>query len=223
MSEEIHLPKEEVVAEYLEKLAENGLTEEEIAKKINVSQSTVSRLLNKGMGLSYDSAYKAIILIQEYLSPLPNEPIKNFSYPRANDIKCMSSDDLLQEAALAMKKGGFTQIPIYEKTDYNKKTGKMNTEFVGILTDLGLLKRMSNPLKSHSKEKWLKEMSRLTIKEADVIEHVPCFPDDSSLIEIVEGLYHHYAVLITEESQDKVGMITRNDLARIWLELISSM
>ena len=175
------------------------------------------------MGLSYDSVYKAIILIQEHLSPLPNEPIKDFSYTKAKDVKCISSDELLQEVALVMKQGGYTQIPIYEKTTAKENTDEATIKIVGIVTDFGLLKRMTSPLESYSKDKWVKEMSELKIKKADVIEHVPSFPDDASLIEVVEGLYHHYAVLITEGSEDKVGIITRNDLARIWLELTSTL
>lgn len=222
MSEEIHLPKEEVIVEYLEQLMKIGLTEEDIAEKLGVSQSTVSRFIGKGMGLNYDAVYKAMLLIQEHLSPLPNEPIKNFSYTKAKDVKCIRSDELLQEAAILMRNLGYTQIPVIEKTNSEKRPAESITKIVGIVTDFGLLNRMITPFESYSKDKWLNEMSNLTIKEADVIEHVPSFPDDTSLIEIVEGLTHHYAVLITEESEEKVGMITRNDLARIWLELIST-
>jgi predicted transcriptional regulator len=219
MSEEIHLPKEEVIAQYLSELLNTGLTEEEIGKKIGVSQSTVSRFLGKGMGLNYDSVYKAIILIQEYYSPLPNTPIKNFSYPK--NLTGILSNEPLWEAGLRIKQGGYTQLPVYEKETL---AGKAKLNCIGIVTDLGLLNRMVMPWKSVSKDKWLNELANLTVKDANVIEHVAKYPEDSSLIEVAEGLFHHYAVLITEvNSDDVIGIITRNDIVRIWLELIGNL
>lgn len=212
LPEELRLPKEELVSDYLEKLLKIGLTEEEIAVKLGVSQSTVSRFLKKGMGLSYDTVYKAVILIQEHQSPLPNEPIKNFHYPKAEEVTKIRSDKLLREAAFLMKQHGYTQIPVYR-----------GYEILGIVTDFSILKRMTTPLKKYSKDKWLMAMSNLTVAQADVIERVPIFPDTASLTEVIEGLSYHYAVLITEESEDKIGIITRNDLAEIWLKLTGNL
>lgn len=74
---------------------------------------------------------------------------------------------------------------------------------------------MTKPLKSTSKDNWLTELKTLTIENAEVIEQVPIYPEHCSIIEVADGLKNHYAVLIEESSENKIGIITRADLLKI--------
>jgi predicted transcriptional regulator len=78
---------------------------------------------------------------------------------------------------------------------------------------------MLHPTKSVSREKWLVEFGKTEIQDADVIDEVPKYPSESPLIEVAEGLMHHYAVLVQEEiTERKIGIITRADFLKLLIQ-----
>jgi len=204
MSEEvIHLPPEKTIIEYLKgKRRKAGLSEGDISEALSLDQSNVSRLLNENRRLRYEEAYEIVLLILKHISSIPNELVKKYYSKNAVSV---SSDNPIFLAAKKMLDKGFTQLAVIDR-----ETGKC----IGIVTDRALLSRMLNPIKTESKEKWLKEMRKMRIGDADVIDKVPRYPSDSLLIEVAEGLMHHYAVLI-EEKSGKLGIITRADLLKL--------
>ena len=201
------LPDEEWLIEHLNKIInENRISQEELANILGVStQSAVSRILNQESRLTYQEAYRLTIHLLKYSSPIPSKPVSEYSR-KSDETSFVYSDEPISEAVRKLEKGNFTQILV---KDREKGT------CLGIVTDLTLLKRMAQPLKSTSKDKWLTELKTLTIENADVIEQVPQYPEDCSIIEIAEGLKNHYAVLIEEGSENKIGIITRADLLKI--------
>ena len=208
MSEEhIHLPHEETIMRYLRKgIERTGLTQEDVGEVLDFNQSAVSRLLAGVSRLRYGEAYDIVLLILKHVSSIPNEPVKKYYTRKAISVH---SDEPIFLAATKMWNNGFTQLPVVDR-----KT----RECVGIVTDWALLKRMLIPIKVKSKETWLKEMGNKRIKDADVIDKVPKYPSKSRLIEVAEGLMHHYAVLIEENMGKTVGIITRADFLKLLIQ-----
>jgi len=211
--EHIHLPHEETIIQYLKREIEKiGLSEREVGEVLGLDQSAVSRLLNRTRGLNYDEAYEITLLILKHVSSIPDEPVNKY-YTSPENVKFIYSDEPVLEAVKKMKKGKFTQLPVFER-DTNKS--------IGIVTDWALLRLMLHPPKSGSKENWLNEMKNMLINDErirdEVIDQVPKYPPDSPLIEVAEGLMHHYAVLIGEEMKKEVGIITRADFLKLLKE-----
>lgn len=146
-----------------------------------------------------------MLLILKRFSSMPNKSVDEYC-TNSENVEFVFSDEPIFEAAKKMKDGGFTQLPVIDKESEG---------CIGIVTDLALLERMLNPIKSTSKEKWLKQMKNTSIKDANVIDKVPKYPSNSLLIEVAEGLKHHYAVLIEENRGRKVGLITRSDFLKL--------
>jgi len=210
MSEEgIHIPHEETIIQYLKKgLERTGLTQEEVGEILSLDQSAVSRLLTGISRLRYKEAYDVVLLILKHVSSIPIEPASKH-HTASKNVEAVYSDELILEAAKKMWNGSFTQLPVFER---------QTEKCVGIVTDLALLRRMLNPIKVKTKETWLKDMKNMQIKNADVIDEVPKYPSDSPLIEVAEGLMHHYAVLTEEETGRKVGIVTRADFLKLLIQ-----
>jgi len=207
MASEIRLPDEEWLIENLNKVInENKISQEELIDVLGVTtQSAVSRILNQESRLTYQEAYKLTIHLLKYASPIPNKPVSEYSR-KSDEVSFVYSDELISIAVRKLDDGDFTQLLVK-----NREKGSC----LGIVTDLTLLNRMAKPLKSISKDRWLTELKTLTIENANVIEQVPQYPEDCSIVEVAEGLKNHYAVLIEEGSENKIGIITRADLLKI--------
>ena len=207
MKNEIELPDEEWLIEHLKKqIKENNVSQEKLREFLGVSsQSAVSRILNQKSELTYKQASKLTNYLQKYASPLPNKPVKEYAKKSA-ETSYVYSDEPISVAAKKLEEGNFTQLLVKDR--------KKDT-CLGIATDLTLLNRMTKPLKSTSKDNWLTELKTLTIENAEVIEQVPIYPEHCSIIEVADGLKNHYAVLIEESSENKIGIITRADLLKI--------
>ncbi len=108
-----------------------------------------------------------------------------------------------------MKKGEFTQLLVLDAVLTTE--GQIH-RCLGIITDWAILRRMLHPIRS--KEDWLKELGNMKIRDAGIIDVAPKYPLESSLLEVAEGLMHHYAVLI-EEGEGKYGIMTRADLLKL--------
>lgn len=182
-----------------------GLTEEKVGEVLDLDQSAVSRLLTGVSRLRYNEAYQFVLLILKHISSMPNETVKEY-YTSSENVESVYSHEPVIEASKKMQNGEFTQLPVIDRK---------SEKCVGIVTDWALLKRMLSPIKSGSKETWLNEMRNMQIKDADVIDEVPKYPSDSPLIEVAEGLMHHYAVLIEENMGKTIGIITRADFLKL--------
>lgn len=61
---------------------------------------------------------------------------------------------------------------------------------------------------------WIGIFKEQEIGKMDLIDSVPTYPLSSTLMEVAEGLMHHYAVIIDEQI-GKYGIITRNDFLKL--------
>jgi predicted transcriptional regulator len=205
--EVLHLPKKKSLMQYVRSRRRKiHLSQEEIARALNLDQTNVSRLLKGERGLGYEEAYTIIQLINARISTMPERPLNEIL---SGKVETVCSDEPIRIAAAKMKEKGFTQIPVKDRE---------TRECLGLVTDWTILTRMLEPLKAQPKETWLKHLAGMPIRDADIIERVPEYPLSSPLIEIAEGLLHHYAVLVRDEFENQFGIITRADFLRLLLE-----
>jgi len=206
MSKDLHIPHENTIIQHLQtKRKKLQISQKEIADTLNLNQANISKLLRGERRLRYEEAYQILQLIHQRATTLPDMSLSELGM---GEVVFVYSDEPTSRAALMMQNEGFTQVPVLDR-----KT----MQCLGFVTDLTLLVRMLEPLKSEPKETWLKHLSELPISEADIIDKVPEYSAASPLIEVAEGLMHHYGVLIRDEQKNKFGIITRSDFLKLLL------
>lgn len=207
MRSNLQIPDEEWLIKHLNKeIKENRISQEDLIDVLGVSsQSGVSRILNRESKLTYQQAYNLTIRLLKYFSPIPNHPASDYAI-KSSGVSFVYADEPITEAVKKLQEGEYNQLIVKDR-----RTEKC----LGIVTDLTLLERMTKPLKSESNDKWLHELKSLSVADSNVIEPVPQYPEDCSIIEVAEGLKNHYAVLIEEDSESKIGLITRADYLQL--------
>jgi predicted transcriptional regulator len=207
MSErELHIPPERTLIQHLDSRRKKlHLSQKDIGDALGLNQANVSKLFQEERRLRYDEAYLILQLVHQRSSTMPDKLLSEY-YTR--NVKSVCSDEPTWKAAAKMKEEGFTQIPVIDRR---------TNECLGLVTDWTLLVRMLEPLKAQPKETWLKHLAELPLREADVIDKVPEYPVSSPLVEIAEGLLHHYGVLVRAEHETQFGIITRADFLRLIL------
>lgn len=186
-----------------EGLREAKISQRKLAQALETDQGSISRKLNGERSFRLDEISTITSLILEQISPLSRKTTSEVYVSSENTVSVFL-DDSVDMAARKMREGGFTQLPVIDR-----RTGKCK----GMVTDFTLLKRMLSP-STVSKEEWLQNLGKMTLKDANMIDIVPNFPLTSSLIEIAQALIYHYAVLV-EEADKKVGIVTRADFLKL--------
>lgn len=200
----IQIPPEKVLVRLLnEGLREAKISQRKLAQALETDQGSISRKLNGERSFRLDEISTITSLILEQISPLSRKTTSEVYVSSENTVSVFL-DDSVDMAARKMREGGFTQLPVIDR-----RTGKCK----GMVTDFTLLKRMLSP-STVSKEEWLQNLGKMTLKDANMIDIVPNFPLTSSLIEIAQALIYHYAVLV-EEADKKVGIVTRADFLKL--------
>ena len=203
----LQIPPEKVILQLLNQgIKEAKISQRKLAQALETDQASISRKLSGKRSFRLNEISDITSLILEQISSLPQKPISELGASSENTVSVLMSSSV-EEAAEKMSKGGFTQLPVFDQ-----KTKKC----MGIVTDFTLLKRMLSP-SAVAREEWVNQLSKMSIKDAGVIDACPVFPVTSSIIEIAHALVYHYAVLIEGENKS-IGIVTRAD----FLQLLSS-
>lgn len=214
MSEQIFLINDEELVKRINKLRrEHRISQKDIEKATGIDQSVISRMLHENRNepskcrdIRYFEAQEIVNAILNLISPFPNRPLSDIYTPSEKVEKGEGfaySDEKVKDATEKMSKKGFTQLIIKDRR---------KDAYVGILTDYAILKKMSSPTRV-SKD-WIGIFKEQEIGSIDLVDTVPTYPLSSRLMEVAEGLMHHYAVII-EEPSGKYGIITRNDFLKL--------
>ncbi len=201
-------PKETLLKLLRDGLNEANISQRQLEKELDDDQSNISKKLRGKRPISIEDVSKLSSLILERVASLPKKTVAEI-YVKSVDVAFVDSNDPVSLAIDKMKKGGFSQLPVYDK-----KTGRWD-----IITEFTIMNRMLSPLKLNKDEKnpetkakdnWLQELKEMPIKEAKITDEAPEFPSDTPIAEIAQALLFHYAVLIIE-ARDKIGLVTRAD------------
>ena len=159
-----------------------GLTQTELAKKSNVSQSLIAKIESGKIDPTFTKTKK----IFETLSDLEKkEEIKAEEVMKKN-IVSIAPNDNIKNSIQKMKKYNISQMPVIE-----------DNKAVGLISESILLDVL---------------MEEKGKKVKDIMEETPPIVSKNSSIKVISNLLHHFPMILVAESGKLIGLITKSDL-----------
>ena len=167
----------------IKKIRKNlGLTQSELAKKANVSQSLIAKIESNKIDPTFTKTKK----IFETLNDLgKKEEIKADEVMKKNIIS-ISSNDTIKNSISKMKKFDISQMPVID-----------DHKAVGLISESILLDAL---------------MENKGKKVAEIMEEAPPTVSKTASIKVLSSLLHHYPMVLVSESGKLIGLITKADL-----------
>ena len=164
-----------------------GLTQTELAKKANVSQSLIAKIESEKIDPTFTKTKK----IFETLDYLQNkEEIKANELMNAKIISIGPSENI-KESVNKMKKYGISQMPVLD-----------GQNVVGLVSESTLLDAL---------------MSKKSSKIEEIMEESPPTVSKTASVKVVSSLLKHYPVVLVSDSGKLACLITKADLlARLY-------
>ena len=166
-----------------------GLTQTELAKKADVSQSLVAKIESKRIDPTFTKVKKIFDVLDE---------LKNKNELKARDIMTkkliyVNADNNIASAINKMRKHEISQLPVFG--------GK---SIVGLVSETTILDSIS----SNNPEK----IKTLVIK--DIMQDCPPIVSKNTSTSIVSGLLKYYPIILVAEEGKPKGVITKSDILR---------
>jgi predicted transcriptional regulator len=159
-----------------------GLTQTELAKRANVSQSLIAKIESEKIDPTFTKTKK----IFETLNDLEKkEEIKAKDVMNKKIINVLPSDNI-NDSVNKMKKFGISQMPVID-----------NHKAIGLVSESTLLDALMN-----KKDK----------KISDIMEEAPPIVSKTASVQIISNLLRHYPMILVSESGKLTGLITKADL-----------
>ncbi len=162
-----------------------GLTQTELAKRANVSQSLIAKIESGKIDPSYGNAKK----IFETLDMLDRENemcAKDLMYKKVLYAK---SSDSVKTTIIMMRKKNISQMPV-----------KRSNKIIGYISEQILL---DNILEGEAQK-----------KVSDVMNSSPPIVPPNTSHGVVANLLKHFPFVLVKEKEDVVGIITKADLLK---------
>lgn len=174
------------LSEIKRKRKELHLTQKELSKKSNVSQSIIAKIENNKVVPSYENAKRLFNALS--FEPKKKQTVK--SIMRKNLVS-ISEKEKVSEAINLMNKHGISQLPVM----------KRNIP-IGTVTEKNLLEKINSGTINSSD------------KVEKVMEG--CLPiiESSSEIEVVSALLKYYPAALIKEKDKIAGIVTRTNIIR---------
>lgn len=163
-----------------------GITQQELAKKANVSQSLIAKIESGKIDPSYSYAKK----IFETLTMLDKEnelTAKDLMHRRIYSVK---TTDNLKDAINKMRRYKISQMPVLK----NKKV-------VGYISETIILEKLMN--------------GEINLKISDIMESNPPIVPQNTSQGVIINLLQHFPLVLVEEKGELLGIITKADLMKI--------
>lgn len=168
-----------------------GLTQKELAKLVNLSQSMIAKIETGRINPSYLKV-KAIF---DTLDRLEKKVILKAKDILHEGVVGIEKSDPISKAVNLMLEKGYSQLPVFDKG-----------QLVGSITEKTVLEQI---LKSND----ISKLSRMPV-ESIMESSFPCIDMEAPLEVISTLLRYSNAVLITEKGKIK-GIITKADLLKV--------
>lgn len=162
-----------------------GITQQELAKKANVSQSLIAKIESNKIDPRYSYAKK----IFETLTLLNKEnelTAKDIMHKKIYSIKAISS---LKEAIDKMKRHNISQMPVIK----NKKV-------VGFISETSILEAITK--------------GNISSKVSDIMDSTPPIVPLNTSQGMIINLLQHFPLILVEEKGEPIGIITKADLMK---------
>lgn len=160
-----------------------GLTQAELAKKANVSQSLIAKIESGKIDPTFTKT-KRIFETLSYLEK--KEEIKAEEIMNKKIVSLAPNEDI-NESISKMKKFGISQMPVID-----------GHNVIGVVAESTLLDALMN-----KKDKKT---------AADIMDESPPVVSKTASIKVVSNLLRHYPMVMVSESGKLIGLITKSDL-----------
>lgn len=159
-----------------------GLTQFELAKRANVSQSLIAKIEAGKLDPTYTNAKKIFTALSdlEKKKELKAEDIMN------NKIISIKPDDDIKNAIYKMKKFQISQMPVIQ-----------DNKSIGLISESTVLEHITG-----KKVNFVK----------DIMEESPPIISKETSSQVISNLLKHYPMILVAESGNLVGLITKADL-----------
>ena len=159
-----------------------GLTQSELAKKANVSQSLIAKIESGKIDPTFTKTKK----IFETLDLLQNKEEIKADELMNKRVVSVAPNDSVKESINKMKKYGISQMPVLD-----------GQNVVGLVSESTLLDAL---------------MSKKSSKIEEIMEESPPTVSKNASIKVVSSLLRHYPVVLVSDSGKLAGLITKADL-----------
>ena len=161
-----------------------GLTQSELAKRANVSQSLIAKIESGRIDPTYSKTKK----IFETLDSLrKKKEIKALEIMNKR-IVSLKPDDTIKDAIKTMKKYEISQMPVID-----------NNKAIGFVSEAILLDSL---------------MQQKGEKVRDIMQEVPPVVPKETNITLISSLLKFYPIVLISESGKLIGVITKSDVLR---------
>jgi predicted transcriptional regulator len=164
-----------------------GLTQFQLAKRANVSQSLIAKVESGKIDPSFTNAKR----IFETISMLDKKNELTASDLMYNRIYSIKSSDTLKDAIIRMRRKNISQMPVYK-----------NNKVVGFISESLLLDKLIEG-----------DSSRLTVGE--VMEPAPPIMPPNTSQGVIAHLLQHFPFVLIEDKGELVGIVTKADLLKV--------
>ena len=159
-----------------------GLTQSELAKKANVSQSLIAKIEAGRI----DPTFTKTKRIFETLDCMQKKEEIKAEELMNKKIISISPSDPIKESITQMKKFGISQMPVME-----------DSHVIGLVSESTLLDAL---------------ISGKSKKIREIMEETPPTVSRTASIKVVSNLLRHYPVVLVSDSGKLAGLITKADL-----------
>jgi predicted transcriptional regulator len=163
-----------------------GITQNELAKRANVSQSLIAKIESSKI----DPSYKNVKKLFETLSMLDKGNELTAKQLMFNKIYFVSDTDKLKDAILKMRKHNISQMPVMK----NKKV-------IGYISESVLL------------DKVLEGETQSNVGE--IMESSPPILPPNTSQGVIANLLQHFPFVLIEEKGELIGIVTKADLLKV--------
>lgn len=167
----------------IKKIRKNlGLTQSELAKRANVSQSIIAKIEAGKIDPTFTKTKK----IFETLNDLENKEEIKAEELMNKKIVSLVPNDSIKDSVSKMKKYGISQMPVID-----------HDNVLGLVSESTLLDALMN-----NKDK----------NVSDIMEETPPIVSKTTSIKVVSNLLRHYPTVLVSENGKLIGLITKADL-----------
>ncbi|PIU21064.1 MAG: transcriptional regulator [Candidatus Diapherotrites archaeon CG08_land_8_20_14_0_20_34_12] len=165
-----------------------GLTQKELAKESNVSQSMIAKIEAEKIVPSYENAKQIFLALDNFT----NQKSLKAKDVMKTKIKMINQGDSVKKAISLMKENGISQLPVLND-------GKN----VGVLSEKDIIDAFNKNIKLNSKTKVEELMD----------DALPSVSEETPIKLLSDLLDHNQAVLISKSGKI-IGIVTKSDLLK---------
>lgn len=159
-----------------------GLTQFELAKRANVSQSLIAKVESKRLDPTYSNAQK----IFSALSDLEKKKELKALDIMNKKVISVSPDDKIKKVILKMRKYQISQLPVI-----------LNNKAIGLISESIVLEHL------------IKGQSEIV---SEIMAECPPVISEETASQVISNLLKYYPMLLVSKSGNLIGIITKSDL-----------